>query len=130
MFGINSRCTEIASSQLLPRFRFGSITSDPAGNPKLLLVDAPISENWIEPSGFTTVPSLLLSRHVRVFDCAPSGFRLDVVPSALAARNFPTDSFNAVLPLPKRSYEPPARIDQSWKQGWQSAASTSRAGTN
>src|SRR5688572_16145137 len=130
MLRTSSCWTEIASSQLLPRFRSGEIFSEPAGVPKLTLVVAPISLNWMLPAASITVPLPSRSVQVRVFDWPPSGLSDEVVPSALAARNLPTDTFNAVRPLPKRSYEPPARIDQSCQQGWQSAAGTLRSGTN
>ena len=42
-----------------------------------------------------------------------------VSPSACCARNFPTDVFSAVLPVPKRSNDAPTRTVQSFQQGMQ-----------
>ncbi len=130
MFRTSSCWTEIASSQLFPRLKSGSSFSVPAGVPKALLRGGPISFIWMLPAASITVPFKSRSVHVRVSDWAPSGLRVVVVPSAFAARNLPTDTFSAVRPVPNRSYEAPARIDQSCQQGWQSAAGTVRSGTN
>src|SRR5215203_3412982 len=124
MFRITSCWTEIASSQLLPRLRPGSIFSEPAGVPNALLRGAPISFIWMLPSAPITVPLRSRSVHVRVSDWPPSGLSDEVVPRALAARNLPSEAFSAVLPVPNRSNDAPARSDQSFQHGWQSAAAT------
>src|SRR5687768_7880824 len=122
MLRTSSCCTETACSQLFPRSKPSASLSVPAGVPNVLLRGAPISVIWMLPAASITDPLRSRSVHVRVSDCAPSGLRLVVVPSAFAARNLPRENLRAVRPVPNRSYDAPALIDQSDQHGWQSAA--------
>ena len=118
------------SSQLLPRGRSGSICSEPAGRPKLTLVVAPISLNWScrsrrPPGRCRPGRSRCACSTGRPADSATTSAR-----ARSPRRNLPIDVLSAVLPLPNRSNDAPARIDQSFQHGWQDLPGTLRAGTN
>src|SRR5262249_30541109 len=63
------------------------------------------------------VPFLSRSVHWRASAWPASGLVDEAKPSACCARNLPTDTFSAVLPLPKRSYDAPKRTAQSFQHG-------------
>src|SRR5437868_7094915 len=93
-------------------------------------VDGPNSLNCTLPAALSADPLPSRSVHVRASVWPAIGFRVPVSPSACSAKNFPTDVFNAVLPVPNKSYEAPTRIVQSVQQEMQVTESEWRAGTN
>src|SRR5436190_21943222 len=115
---MSSCCTDTVSFQLVGRGSAGSNCVVPMpGMPKLLLRVAPISLNCTLPFASKIVPFRSTSVHARASVCPPPGLTDDARPSACWPRNLPTDIFSAVLPVPKRSYDAPKRIAQSFQHG-------------